>query len=165
MRRVILFLVALVGCSVLAQTGWAQAPIRATSTFHPDGTRSTTVVDPDKMTAEETLTDKKGTTLRKTTYLLDEHDQPVGSIAYDAKGTVLYRASYKRDGAGRIEEENITTSEGAFLRKRVYTYGAQNKVANVIEYDAEGRVVQKAKRGTPAAPAVPVAPAKAVRRK
>jgi antitoxin component YwqK of YwqJK toxin-antitoxin module len=125
-------------------TAHAQGVIRAKSTFYQDGSRSSTIVDPDKMTAEETVTDAKGKVLRKVTYVLDETEQPIGSITYDPKGNVMYRASFKRDANGRVAEENISSAEGVFLRKRVYVYGAQNKVANVIEYDAEGHVITPA---------------------
>jgi hypothetical protein len=133
----------------------AQGIVRATSTLHPDGTRTNTVVDPDKMTAEETLTDLKGKVLRKTTYLLDENKQPIGSIAYDPAGNVLYRSSYKRDAQGRIEEENVSSPTGEFLRKRVYQYGAQNKVVSTSEYDAEGRLMPKVAKGIPVSAAKP----------
>jgi hypothetical protein len=156
MSRILLRFTATSALLVLfAALAQAQAPIRATTTLHPDGNRTTTIVDPEKMTAEETLTDAKGKTLRKVTYLLDEQNQPLGSIAYDAKGTILYRASYKRDAAGRIEEENISSAEGEFIRKRVYVYGAQNKVINAIEYDAQGRVIPKARKATAVSPGRP----------
>jgi hypothetical protein len=150
-----LFLAALL---VLLSAGAAQAQgmIRATSTVHPDGTRTNTVVDPEKMTAEETLTDSTGKKiLRKTTYLLDENNQPIGSIAYDAKGQVLYRSSYKRDAQGRIDEENVSSATGEFLRKRVYQYGAQNRVVSTSEYDAQGRLMPKVAKGIPVSPGKP----------
>lgn len=134
----------------------AQGVLRATSTIHPDGTRTNTVVDPDKMTADETLTDSTGKkVLRKTTYLLDENNQPLGAIAYDAAGQVLYRSSYKRDAQGRIEEENISSATGQFLRKRIYQYGAGNKVVSTSEYDADGRLMPKVAKGIPVSAARP----------
>src|SRR4051812_4539932 len=86
----------------------AQDSIKATTTVHDDGTQTNTVMDPEKRTTEETLQTKQGKVLRKTTYLLDDRNQPLGAIVYDAKGTVLYRSSYKRYGMNRIDEETVT---------------------------------------------------------
>ncbi len=148
MKTPLLFL----ACSLCAAALHAQGTIRATTTIHPDGTRSTSVVDPDKMTMEETVYDGANKVLRKVTYLLDERNQPLGSIAYDPKGVILYKASYKRDGAGRIEEESISSAEGQFIRRRVYTYGAQNKVTNMVEYDAQGNIVAQPRKTGPGRP-------------
>src|SRR5688572_22414853 len=71
--------------------------IKATMTTHPDGTRSTLVVDPEKQTAEQTQQDANGKTLSRVVYPLDARNQPLGAITYDAKGAVLYKSSYKRD--------------------------------------------------------------------
>lgn len=131
-----------------AQSGSDSGAIRATTTIHQDGTRSVTIVDPEKSTAEETQTDSSGKVLRKVTYLLDDRKQPMGSIAYDAKGNVLYRTTYKRDGMDRVDEESISGADGRFMRRRVYTYGAQNKVTNVVEYDAAGNVISAPKPAT-----------------
>jgi hypothetical protein len=115
--------------------------LRATTTLHPDGTRTVSIVDPDKHSSEETDQDANGKILRKTTYLLDDRSQAFGSITYDAKGVILYRTSYRRDNMGRIDEESITTAAGQPLRRRVYTYGAGNKVTNIEEFDANGNPV------------------------
>jgi hypothetical protein len=119
----------------------AQEPIKATTTVHEDGSRTVTVMDPEKRTTEETTETSQGKVLRKTTYLLDDRNQPLGAIAYDSKGAVLYRAAYKRDGMNRIDDETITTADGKMIRRRVYTYGANNKVARVDEYDAAGNLI------------------------
>jgi hypothetical protein len=147
MKFVLLFLL----CALAGARLHGQGMIRATTTMHADGSKSNTVVDPEKMTAEETVIDAAGRTIRKVTYLLDEQSQPIGSITYDPKGAILYRVSYKRDGTGRIEEENVTSPTGEFVRRRVYTYGAQNKVTNMVEYDAQGNVIPRAAR-RPATP-------------
>ena len=132
----------------------AQDAIKATTTLHDDGTQTTTIFDPEKRTTEEITQTSKGKVLRKVTYLLDDANQPLGSIVYDGKGTVLYRASYRRDGMNRIDEENITSKDGKPMRRRVYTYGANNKVVRVDEYDPAGNLIvqprkQNQSRGRP----------------
>jgi hypothetical protein len=140
MKLLILLLSALLINSAEAQLTKGNA-IKATMTTHPDGTRSTLVVDPEKQSAEETQQDASGKTLSRIVYPLDARNQPLGAITYDAKGTVLYKSSYKRDGTDRIAEESITSATGQFLRKRVYSYGAQNKVSRIDEYDANGNLI------------------------
>lgn len=120
--------------------------IKATTTFHPDGTQTNSVFDPEKRTTEETTLTKQGKVLRKVIYVLDDQNQPLGAVVYDGKGTVLYRSSYKRDGMGRIDEENITSNDGKPLRRRVYTYGGNNKIARVDEYDPAGNLIAPARK-------------------
>lgn len=115
--------------------------IKATTTFHPDGTQTNSVFDPEKRTTEETRVTRQGKVLQKVVYLHDDRNQPLGAVVYDGKGTILYRASYKRDGMGRIDEENITNKDGQPLRRRVYVYGGNNKVARVDEYDPAGNLI------------------------
>ena len=139
-----------------AAGAWADgATIHATSRLYDDGTRSNTVVDAEKRTAEETLEDARGKILRKVTYLMDEQNQYIGSMTYDPKGTLVFRTAYKYDSAGRVEEETISGPDGTFLRRRVYAYGAQNKLTNVTEYDASGQKIVTARRqgGAAATPA------------
>ncbi len=115
--------------------------IKATTTVHPDGTRSTLLVNPEVQSAEETFYDAGGKITGKTVYPLDSQNQPIGAISYNAKGAVITKSSYQRDAYGRIGEETITSGAGQFLRKRVYSYGVKNKVSRVDEYDANGVLI------------------------
>jgi antitoxin component YwqK of YwqJK toxin-antitoxin module len=124
-----------------AQNSGDNGTNRATTTIHPDGSQSVVIYDPDKGTGEEKVSDSAGKLLRKVTYLLDEHNQAIGSITYDPKGAILYRATYKRDAQDRVDEESISSANGILIRRRVYTYGAQNKVTGITEYDANGNVI------------------------
>ena len=142
-------------CLILAAAPAAQAQltrsdaIKATTTVHGDGTRSTMVVNPEAQSAEETLYNAAGKTLRKVVYPLDPQNQPIGAITYDAKGTIIAKSSYKRDSSGRIGEETITSAAGQFLRRRVYTYSMQNKISGVEEYDANGTLIAGPKGRAP----------------
>ena len=128
--------------------------IHASVTYHKDGTRSSVVNDPGKGTSEETVTDSAGKIKYKVTYLLDERSQPLGSITYDPKGNVMYRASYKRDGMDRVDEESISSADGQLMRRRVYTYGNGNKVTNIMEYDGNGNLVSDGRTKSSASPTV-----------
>jgi hypothetical protein len=139
-------------CAASSAFGQEMGTIKATTTLHPDGTQTVTVTDPEKRTTEETVQTAQGKVLRKTTYLLDDRNQPLGAIAYDAKGGVLYKASYKRDGMNRIDEETISGADGQLIRRRVYSFGANNKVTRVDEYDGQGNLLVPAKKAGPGRP-------------
>ena len=149
MKRVLLALALLTALFAASPARAQTEGVHETMTIHPDGTRTITIVDPEKPTSDETLQDSKGKTLRKTTYLLDDRRQALGSITYDPKGTILYRTSFRRDPTGRIDEEAISSATGQPLRRRVYTYGAGNKVTNIQEYDANGNLLTSAKAARP----------------
>jgi hypothetical protein len=122
--------------------------IKATTTVHSDGTKSTLLVNPEAQSAEETFYDSGGKVTQKIVYPLDPQNQPIGAITYNAKGAVVAKSSYQRDAYGRIGEETITSGTGQFLRKRVYSYGTQNKISRVDEYDANGVLIAPPPRAT-----------------
>jgi hypothetical protein len=132
-------------CIALAPCAHAQLTkgdaIKATTTVHSDGTRSTLMVNPEAQSAEETFFDSGGKITQKIVYPLDPQNQPIGAITYNAKGAVVAKSSYVRDAQGRIGEETITSATGQFLRKRVYSYSTQNKISRVDEYDANGVLI------------------------
>jgi hypothetical protein len=132
---------------------WAQesfGTIRATTRLRPDGTKCTTIIDPEKHTAEETLLDSKDKVLKKTTYLLGDNDVAVGAIFRDAKGNVIYKATYQRDAAGHVTEAAFNAPDGRYLGKRVFIYGSGGDTSpQVVDYDANGQQIAQAQ---PAAP-------------
>lgn len=119
--------------------------IRATTKLRPDGSKCTTILNPDTHTAEETISDAANKVLKKTTYLLGDGDLAVGAIFYDAKGTVIYKASYQRDGGGHVTEAAFSAPDGRYLGKRVFVYGAGgDNATQVIDYDANGQLIAQA---------------------
>ena len=119
--------------------------IKVTTRLHEDGTKSTTIKDPEKHTAEETTTDAANKVLKKITYLLGDGDISVGAVFYDAKGNVTYKASYLRDGSNRISETAFSTADGRYLGKRVFIYASSSANATqVIDYDANGQQIAQA---------------------
>jgi hypothetical protein len=147
----VLFILAVLAVPDLLAQG-TYGTIKVTVKLRSDGTRCTTKLDPDKHTAEETITDMGDKVLKKTTYLLGPDNISVGAIFYDAKGTLLYKASYQRDGAGRVIEAAFNAADDTYLGKRVFVYGGPGDVATqVTDYDASGQAL---------APPQPVATAK-----
>lgn len=107
----------------------------------PDKSQVTTKMDPDTRTAEETVTDASNKVLKKTVYAYDENNVAVSATFYDPKGTVTHKATYTRDGAGRITEVAFNLPDGRYIGKRVYVYAGNtaNKASQVIDYDADGK--------------------------
>lgn len=120
--------------------------IKVTTRLHEDGTKSTTILDPEKHTAEETFVNAANKVVKKITYLLGENDVSIGAIFYDAKGNVTYKASYVRDGANRITETTFSSADGKYLGKRVFVYAGGNGTAatQVVDYDASGQQIAAA---------------------
>ncbi len=125
--------------------------IKATTKLRPDGSKSTTIVDPDKHTAEETILDAGNRVLKKTTYLLGDGELAIGAIFYDAKGKAIYQASYTRDGAGHVTEAAFSAPDGRYLGKRVFVYANGDTATQVIDYDANGQLIAQAQPVTKAA--------------
>jgi hypothetical protein len=144
----------------LAASARAQTPdgvIKATVTVLADGVQRNVIINPETHLQEETLTDKKGKIMSKTTYELDERNLPTTATFFDAKGTQLYKANYKRDAADRITEETYTSTTGKSLGRRVYGYGPTGqadrfKVTRVDVYDADGNLVVPKKPASPGRP-------------
>lgn len=125
---------------LLAQESYGT--IKVTVKLRPDGTRCTTKTDPEKHTAEETITDNGNKVLKKTTYLLGDGNIAVGAIFYDAQGNLLYQASYQRDGAGHVTEASFSAADGTYLGKRVFVYGGTGDApTQVADYDASGQMI------------------------
>ena len=128
--------------------GEAAGVIKATTKLWEDGSKSTTIVDPDQRTAEETVTNAKGTVLRKTTYLLDERNLALGAIHYDQKGSVHYKETYTRDASDHVVEAAYTGADGRALGKRIFVYRG-DKLTAVEDYDAQGNRIAPAQAARP----------------
>lgn len=135
--------VFLLAGSCFAQTFDNVAPtsaggvIKATTKLRPDGSSSTTIVDPDQRTAEETVRDASGKVQKKTTFLLDERNVAIGAVYYDAKGNIRYKESYQRDGADHVTETDFASPDGRSLGRRVFHYQG-DKVVSFEDFDAAG---------------------------
>jgi hypothetical protein len=115
--------------------------IKATTKIRMDGSKSTTIVDPEKRTAEETITDAGGKIIKKVTYLLGDGDLALGAIFSDPKGKVIYRETYKRDAYNHIVESAFTSPDGKYLGKRLFIYASSNGAPRIEDYDANGTLM------------------------
>ncbi len=122
----------------------AQGTIKATTRMRPDGTTSTTVINPDTRTSEETIADDKGKVLSKTVYFLNEQNFARGATHLDALGKVRYKESYKFDYSGRITESTLFSATNQPLGRRVFVYEGKLQ-ARIEDYDAQGNLVSGGK--------------------
>jgi hypothetical protein len=130
-----------------AISAWAEdglTTVKATTRILADGSRATTVTDPDKGTAIETVEDSAGKMLRKTLYSLDATGNTTGAVRYDSKGNIRYKESYKRDGAGRISDTYLYSKDDKLLGRRSFVYDAKGNPMQVDDYDAKGNLLPKA---------------------
>ena len=139
------------GAPLLLAQGEPQGTIKATTKLRVDGTRATTIVDPEKRTAEETVTDSGGKLLKKTLFLLDDRNFANAAIHYDGKGNIRYKENYKRDGSDRISESILFSKDDAPLGRRVFQYDTRGR-AEIQDYDVNGNLIvrpQPVKPGRP----------------
>ena len=117
-------------------------PIKATTKLLPDGTKVTTISNPDQHTWVEIKSDASGKVIRKTTTMLGEGDRAIGTIYANGNGQVIYKAGYKHDSAGRIVESVFTGPDGNYLGKRLFFFESSDK-ARVEDYDAKGVLIAR----------------------
>lgn len=150
MKTLFILLVTLL---LAAPFGVAQefGTIKATTKLRGDGSTSTTILDPEKKTAEETITTTGGKVQRKILYYMDERNNAYGAVFYDGAGNILYKAGYKRDERGRVTESSFTSKDGRYLGKRLFYYTSGDQASIVEDYDAAGKLIP-AKRPGPGIP-------------
>ncbi|MGA3171767.1 MAG: hypothetical protein ABSE62_12230, partial [Chthoniobacteraceae bacterium] len=142
--RSILLLLPLVPLLAMAQDSTDNSDnsdnnaIHAVTAFLADGTKTVTVTDPDKHSSECTTYDAAGKFMRKIVYALDENNDAVSGVVYDADDQPAYKTAYKRDNLNRIGEEDDFNMNDQLLCRFVYEFAPDGKVARVHEYDAEG---------------------------
>ncbi len=141
--KIPVFFFAVLVAAVSASAQESYGTIKATTKLRADGSTCTTIVDPEKRTAEETITDTKGKVQRKTTFLLGDRDLAIGAIFADAKGNVIYKASYQRDAYGHVIESSFTGPEGQYLGKRLFFFGTGDTVTRIEDYDAKGQLIAR----------------------
>lgn len=136
---------ALIVSIFLTAGACAIPPIRITNREFPDGSGSSRETDPSKNQSTETFYDSSRRMTHKAVYKLDERQQPVSAIYYNAKGVIYQKSAYKLDGEDRIIQEVIYDAKDRLLGTKNYNYSTRNGkaiVVNVDTYDANGNLIQ-----------------------
>ncbi len=120
-------------CSCAAPVARAQetyGTIRPRPSCAPDGSKSTTIVDPGK--AHGGRNDhrcRRQDCTRRSPTCSASGDFAVGAIFADGKGNVIYKDSYQRDGYRARRRVVLHSPDGKYLGKRLFIYGAGDTVA------------------------------------
>ncbi|MEO6739563.1 MAG: hypothetical protein ABIP20_04875 [Chthoniobacteraceae bacterium] len=128
----------------LTALAFAMPPIRITNREFPDGSGSSRELDPAKRQSTESFYDSSRRLTHKIVCKLDERLAPVSAIAYNAKGVVYQKSTYKLDGEDRIIQEVIYDAKDNLLGTKNYNYSVRNGSSVAISvdtYDANGNLI------------------------
>lgn len=132
------------GLQPLGAQGGKPAPIQASTKVFPDNSVSTTLVNLETRSAEETLRTASGKVLRRTLYDLDARGQSTAATFFDSKDQIRYKETYVRDSSDRVVESKLFSATNTPLGRRVFHYDSKGKV-RVDDYDAAGKLMVPAK--------------------
>jgi hypothetical protein len=148
MSRALRFLVPaflfVTGLQPLCAQGGKPAPIQASTKVFPDNSVSTTVVNLETRSAEETLRTSSGKVLRRTLYDLDARGQSMAATFFDSRNQIRYKETYVRDSLDRVVESKLFSATNSPLGRRVFLYDSKGRV-RVDDYDAAGKLMIPAK--------------------
>lgn len=115
----------------------AASMIKARSIYHPDGTRTESVNNPDTHELTETTYDARGVVVSRHLYLLNERGQVTQGTIYDGAGNLVARAQSYFDEFGRLKESRLFNLQGECFQQSVHEYGAdgKSKKPKVINYN------------------------------
>jgi len=136
--------------AIFGMGSWAEGQenadntIHAVTTLHEDGSKTVTIMDPEKHTSEASTYDGGGKLTQKVVYALDDQNQPATGVAYTAQNKPVFKAVYKRDDANRISEEDDYTMDDQLIRRFVYEFGADGKVVRIRAFDSQGNEMKAA---------------------
>jgi len=135
----LLLLFCLAG-SLCAQEGG----IKATTTLHPDGTRTDLIKDFATATAESKTFDAAGKVIQSMTFKINEKGDFLEGTAFNSKGVAVFKYTYVRDDSGLLTEERNMDAKGNLLRRLVYHYNTTGAISGIDTYDAQGNLLQPA---------------------
>lgn len=142
---------ALVFFASLTIAAWSAPALKVTNRQFEEGGGSSKTVDPEKRQAIESFITATGKLQYRIIYALDERLQPLSGVYYNAAGRVFQKSAYKLDGADRIIQEVVYDANDKLVCTKNYVYGTRggkdSTVVAVDTYDANGNLIQPARRG------------------
>lgn len=120
--------------------------IQARSTYHQDGSRTETIVDPETKTKTETTYNTSGVVVSRHQYLLNEQGQVTQGNIYDGAGNLVARSISDFDAYGRVKGSRLFNLQGECFQQTVYEYTADNKPKKpkVINYNVKAPTMKPA---------------------
>jgi hypothetical protein len=108
-------------------TGHAANMIHARGIYHPDGSRTESVKDPETKVLTETTYDARGVVIAKHIYQLNDQGQVMQGNIYDGRENLVARSQSYFDEFGRVKESRLMNLQGEVFQQTIYEYGADGK--------------------------------------
>lgn len=97
------------------------------SVYHPDDSRSETVLDMNVREMTETTYNASNAVVSKKVFLLNEKGEPLQGNIYDGRGNLIARAQCIYDEFGRRKEDRMTNLRGEVFQRILHEYDATGK--------------------------------------
>lgn len=97
------------------------------SVYHPDDSRSETVMDMNVREMTETTYNASNAVVSKKVFLLNEKGEPLQGNIYDGRGVLIARAQCIYDEFGRRKEDRMMNLRGEVFQRTVHEYDASGK--------------------------------------
>ena len=146
------FLVTLFAANVSAQLidDNRKDTIRVTVTINGDGSRTVCQFDNEHHKATATTSEADGSLRGKIEYETDDSGRFISGLIFGPGEKFRFKALYKYDAAGRLNEETHLTKDEVLVNRIVYRYSASGKPAGYSVFDASGKLVSGMATPTPA---------------
>jgi len=127
-------------------------PIKITTVFHGDGTRTDTTKDIDNRTEQAVTYNRNNQVIHKWVFALDYEGRQMEGVCYNAKDQIVARVSYKYNPFGHRSEMLEKSPTGVVLRRTIYhrdpATGSLRKT-EVQEFDRQGNPLTPQKSEQP----------------
>ena len=120
--------------------------IHARGIYHPDGTRTESVKDPETKVLTETTFNPNNVVVSRHVYLLNENGQVVQGNIYDGAGNLVARSQSTFDEFARVKESHMMNLQGEVFQQTFYEYGADGKAKKpkVVNYNVKAPTMRPA---------------------
>jgi hypothetical protein len=124
--------------------------IRLTVTLNGDGSRTVCQFDNEHHKATATTSEADGSLRGKIEYETDDSGRFISGLIFGPGEKFQFKALYKYDAAGRVNEETHLTKDEVLVNRIVYKYSASGKPAGYSVFDGSGKLVSGMATPTPA---------------
>lgn len=142
----VVFLLASAATMQVHALSQAAGGIHARGIYHPDGSRTESVKDPQTRVLTETTYNSGGTVVSRHVYQLNEQGQVMQGNIYDGRDTLVAREQSWFDEFGRLKESRLMNLQGETFQQTLYEYGANEKPKKpkVINYNVRTPMMRPA---------------------
>lgn len=131
------------------QTDPSSNAVRVTVSLNDDGSRTIYESDGAQHTAVATTKDAAGKVRSILRYKLDDAGRFAHGDICGPDGTVRFKADYRYNSAGRLEEERQVSTSGRLIHRLVYHFDKSGRQTGYTAYDETGRSLGEVKTSLP----------------